>query len=152
MSDGTLQEQVVIQCSQSGNRIILSARQENTWEHGEESSVSALVTIEAGGLRAFTEVDFFYSNDTFVSFFEELARNWKGWDGERSVSSLECDFKLCATSDRLGHGTLRVSLHSGGYDGVSCGWRAEAELRLDAWQYAVIAKEMRLFLGAVQSR
>ena len=43
-------------------------------------------------------------------FFQDLAKNWKGWDGEKSWESLEGDLDIFASSDKLGHVTLTFRL------------------------------------------
>src|SRR5215467_15086934 len=43
-------------------------------------------------------------------FFAELAENWKGWTGEKTMESLEHHLKLTATADSLGHVSLVVQL------------------------------------------
>ncbi|BCW75466.1 hypothetical protein NicSoilB11_17910 [Arthrobacter sp. NicSoilB11] len=54
------------------------------------------VTVELKGLRANKSV---YDQSKWaglLSFFEELALNRHGWDGEKKFDSVEGDFRLCA--------------------------------------------------------
>ena len=55
----------------------------------------------------------------FPKFWKQLASSWKGWSGERSWSSIEGDLELTATSDNLGHITVRCHLSSGAPEGWS---------------------------------
>ncbi len=43
-------------------------------------------------------------------FFEDLAKDWKGWSGTRSWKSIEGDFILAATHDGTKHVKITVSL------------------------------------------
>lgn len=62
---------------------------------------------------SFTDV---YAFDPFdvnlVRFFEDLAENWKGFDGEKKWSSLEGEFGLDCTSDNLGHFALEATIRN----------------------------------------
>ena len=73
-------------------------------------------------------------------FFEDLARNWRGWTGEKSWESVESHIALKATADRLGHVYLQVTLR----DIVApANWRAEATLSIEAGQLEVLASWAR---------
>lgn len=76
--------------------------------------------------------------------FASLARDWRGWAGERSHESLEGHLRLSATCDSLGHVSLRVVLRG---DFVGSNWRAEDTLSLEAGQLERIAKEVGQFFG-----
>lgn len=45
-----------------------------------------------------------------VNFFDDLASNWRGWDGRRAWTDVEHDLSLVATHDQLGHVVLWVTL------------------------------------------
>jgi hypothetical protein len=62
-----------------------------------------------------------------VTFFDDLAASWRGWDGERSFGSLEGDFDITAKHD----GHIRLSLHLRPTDGPG-NWNVSASVTVDA--------------------
>lgn len=79
------------------------------------------------------------------SFFEDLAANWKGWFGEKKMQSLEGHLAVSASSDSLGHISLRVKLRDiipGTPD-----WRAEGTLVVEAGQLEKLASHAKRFFG-----
>ena len=72
-------------------------------------------TVVDANLRASSRV-YAYEASSIADLFEDLARNWRGWDGTKSGGSLEGDLCLDCESDRLGHTFIRVTLTSGPYD------------------------------------
>jgi hypothetical protein len=44
------------------------------------------------------------------TMFQSMAKEWRGWDGEKAWADLEDSFSLKATSDSLGHTQLTVTL------------------------------------------
>jgi hypothetical protein len=74
------------------------------------------------------------------TFFESLARDWRGWKGEWFWSSLEGEFSLKALHDGLGTVELIVSV--GHRDPTSDGvWDATATLFLDAGGLDALARQ-----------
>ena len=61
-----------------------------------------------------------------VLFFQRLAADWRGWEGERSYESLEKDPRLSATHD--GHVRLVVQLAQ---TSTPDGWSVSGVLRLE---------------------
>jgi hypothetical protein len=61
-----------------------------------------------------------------VAFFNELAADWRGWQGERRYASAEHDLRLAATHD--GHIHLFVQLRE---KGELTDWSATAVVQLD---------------------
>jgi hypothetical protein len=119
------------------------------------------VTIEDVGLRATIQVC--VHPDEFIHLFDKLAKDWRGWDGNRIAESQVRAFYMECTADRLGHVFLKVRLRSPNYenfdafveDGGGRGklkylWSAEARLRLDAGQLDEIAWNLRRFFGSSQ--
>ena len=51
-------------------------------------------------------------NQSLKKFFEELAENWKGLDGEKVWKSLEGEFTLVCTSDSLGHFAIKSTIRN----------------------------------------
>lgn len=99
------------------------------WDGGVATSVE--VTINVPGLLATNRV---WSHGGFADllrFFEGMADDWRGWDGERSYESLEGDLRLSARHD--GHMRLVVELRE--WTGPT-GWTARADLILDPGEEA----------------
>lgn len=65
-----------------------------------------------------------------VLFFEEMERDWRGWDGDRTWESLEGDLRIEARHEH-GHVQLRVTLRHlvAGWD--RSGWSATVGLSVD---------------------
>ena len=82
-----------------------------------------------------------YQPHDLPAFFEGLAREWRGWAGERTWSSLEGDLSLTATADRAGHVSIRVALVGGPLQR----WSAETVLMIEAGQLEAIAAEESAF-------
>jgi Family of unknown function (DUF6228) len=76
-----------------------------------------------------------------VRVFAEAARDWKGWDGPKAWESLEREFRMELTMDRLGHVALGVRIRSdpGGPDP----WEHHAELAMEAGQLEAIARDAK---------
>ena len=105
------------------------------------------VTLSLPGLSASAEVDAFaYDGEhTLDLLFRRLADDWRGWEGERTWSSLEGDFDLAATHDGLGHVALQVRLRSGPFP---ADWLATGTIWLDAGQLDAVAREASAFTSA----
>src|ERR1700691_5899488 len=69
-------------------------------------------SLSGSGLKASATGVYLYDAQGLAQFFQDMAANWKGWEGEKTWSSIEGEFGLAATSDRLGHITLRIRLRS----------------------------------------
>ena len=71
---------------------------------------SVEVCLRVPGLEASSRVSAHYASefDDLVTFFRQLAADWRGWDGERTYESLEYDLRLTATHD--GYVRLAVQL------------------------------------------
>lgn len=69
------------------------------------------VTIRSSHLFSYTDVwDYHPRNSKLLNFFEDLAKNWKGFNGEKKWSAGE--FTLICTSDRLGHFVLEATIRN----------------------------------------
>jgi hypothetical protein len=71
---------------------------------------SFVVHIEEPGLNAMARV----INSEFIQgpevLFSDMAQNWRGWSGEKTWHALNGELILAATTDSLGHITIRVQL------------------------------------------
>jgi hypothetical protein len=72
--------------------------------------LSVVVRLRVPGLDASRQIWAHYATgfDELVAFFNGLAADWRGWQGERTYESLEHDLRLTAAHD--GHVHLLVQL------------------------------------------
>lgn len=101
---------MIVKCCKDGGELEFSEKEGLSKSAGKEYF---RVTIKSKHLTSFTDV---YAFDPFdfnlVKFFEDLARNWKGFDGEKEWSSLEGEFRLSCSSDNLGHFALEATIRN----------------------------------------
>jgi Family of unknown function (DUF6228) len=81
----------------------------------------------------------------WTAFFNDLAEDWKGWSGEKRMESLEGHLAVSATSDSLGHISLRVKLRD--IIPGTADWRAEGTLIVEAGQLERLASDAKRFFG-----
>jgi hypothetical protein len=107
-----------------------------------------LVTVKSEALFASARI---YNNhyaegvEGLPRFFENLAANWRGWQGAKRWESLEGDFKLACVSDGLGHVEIRIELSSIITDPVE--WDVRCSLIVEAGQLDSIAEDFRKFFS-----
>ncbi len=77
------------------------------------------------------------------NFFEVIAKNWKGWQGEKEWSSIDGEFTIIAKSDKLGHISLAIEMRQD--FGETEPWRLKATVVVDAGQLDDIAKDAKDF-------
>lgn len=78
-----------------------------------------------------------------VGFIDELAREWRGWDGVKDCHSLEGHLSLSATADRLGHVSVEARIQA---DPLGEQWIATALLQLEAGSSTDrLARQFRTF-------
>lgn len=90
---------LVITCSETRATFTLARQEADYWQadlKGRELSCSASV--------------YAFMGDGIDEFFRSMARDWRGWDGVRSWSSLEGELELEASSDGRGHTRLRLRM------------------------------------------
>jgi len=129
---------VIIESARDGASLRLSdpVFVKHTDDHGlEYFRVTAAGPAFSGALRVYA-----YMSSGLPALFEEFARNWRGFDGEKSWSSLEGEFSLRASVDKLGHTWLGFILHERDH-----GWKLEGGLLLEAGQLEHIARDVRRF-------
>lgn len=101
---------MIIKCCKSDGELEFSQRKGLQRPEGQEFFRA---TIRSKNLMSYTDVYIFDPFDSnLVRFFENLAENWKGFDGEKEWSSLEDEFSLNCTSDSLGHFALEVTIRN----------------------------------------
>lgn len=83
-----------------------------------------------------------YHNGPPTEFFDDMAKNWTGWEGQKGWEAIDGELSLTATTTSLGNVTLvvRMSADSGDYT-------ASAILKFEAGSLDCIADDVRdLFL------
>ena len=77
-----------------------------------------------------------------VEYFEDLSKNWTGWEGEKTWRALEDEFFLNARILKTGQVSLTTSLNV-----IPYSWQAVAELNIEAGRLEDIYKKIRGFFG-----
>jgi hypothetical protein len=103
------------------------------------------VSLKDKDIAASSAKVYIYEPHSLASFFEDLAANWKGWEGTKEWSSVEGDFNLSCDSDSLGHIAMKVTLKSGLYEDD---WCVLVVINIDAGQLEEIAGKVKEFLHA----
>ena len=107
-------------------------------EHKRADADYFVVTVTSGNWCGEIRASSFMAPD-LGDFFHDLAHSWKGWDGERHWETLEGEFSLCATSDRLGHIRLAFTL-SQPHTGREL--QLKGALELEAGMLELVAKQV----------
>jgi hypothetical protein len=121
---------------------------ELTFHHPEAAGSKSIdhfdVTLTLPGVSATLTV-YRLEVASLSKFFGELASNWKGWEGTICWDSLEEEFKLSATRDKVGHIFLEARFRSA--PGSTAEWSLCGSLVLEAGQLGALDREMKAFLG-----
>jgi hypothetical protein len=102
-------------------------------------------TFESPHLRVSKRVWGYTDCQFLADLFRSLAQDWKGWEGERTWESIEGEFGVSASSDRLGH--IRLKLRFREVEGREP-WMAEPALNVEAGQLNAIADAVQRFFTA----
>jgi len=86
-----------------------------------------------------------YNYHAIPLFFEDLAKHWRGWSDSKSWNSLEGHLGFEATTDRLGHIYLRVTLRA---VEIAADWKVQTTLLIEAGQLDRLAREAKEVFGA----
>jgi Family of unknown function (DUF6228) len=127
---------VSIRSAHDGTRLALS---QFVGQGGGADADTFVVSIERQDVRVEASASAFMAQD-LGQYFEELASNWRGWQGRKEWSTLEGEFTLSATSDSTGHIALAYFLrppHTGFH------WELRDAVELEAGQLQAIAQEMK---------
>jgi hypothetical protein len=101
-------------------------------------------SIEGDGPSASVRVWGYTDCHLLVDLFDSIARDWRGWQGLRSWSSIEGEFRIDASTDKAGHVTLSVVLAP--CDGLD-DWRLSVPIFTEAGQLEKIAREVACFFS-----
>ena len=101
------------------------------------------VSLQDKEIAASSSKVYIYEPFGLAALFDDLAANWKGWEGVKERSSVEGDFALSCTSDGLGHVAVEVMLKSGVCEDD---WRVKAVIHVEAGQLKELAARVKQFL------
>jgi len=103
-----------------------------------------VASIEGDGPQASARVWGYTDCHLLVDLFASIARDWQGWQGERTWASIEGEFRITITTTRLGRVTLMVYLaHTDGEDD----WRLTVPIFTEAGQLEAIARRCASFFS-----
>ncbi len=83
---------------------------------------------------------------SLAAFFRTLDREWRGWAGAKTWTSIGDNCTIEARHDGIGHILLVASLHEPGMDREEVqGWTASLEVRIDVSELSTIARKLADF-------
>ena len=100
------------------------------------------VTITAPNFKGTIQVDNSPYGITPAELFVEIAKDWKGFNGEKSWGSLEGEFDIEAKSDSTGHIIITASINTGFFPPCS---KMVSEFEIEAGQLESISNQMNEF-------
>ena len=103
---------------------------------------TVLVEVRGSNVHASGVVYAFMPHRFITDYFDDLAKSWRGWTGEKCWSSLENELTFRATADSVGHITLAFELRLGPY---ATDWTVSGTVALEAGQLERIASEAENF-------
>ena len=74
------------------------------------------------------------------ALFDEMARDWMGWQGTKTWAALDDELRIEATEDLTGHISLVVTMRD---HSDPANWLLKATLELEAGQLSDLAKAVR---------
>jgi Family of unknown function (DUF6228) len=117
--------------------------------HGDGYVREARVEIRADGLAAHTIATLDYSPETLAAFFNQLAADWRGWEGERRWKALE-GMAIEARHNGRAHVLVAVTIEHSWYTsaGEKDAWSARVVIALEAGeQLTAVARQLASLLG-----
>jgi len=78
-----------------------------------------------------------------VTLFDDMAADWRGWEGEKQWSSVEDDFTLSCTSNAQGVVAMTATLKGPYHEGE---WCVQAVIHVQADQLGELAAKVRRFM------
>ncbi|MDB5533892.1 MAG: hypothetical protein JWO28_2207 [Hyphomicrobiales bacterium] len=106
---------------------------------------SYLVTLEGNDFSATTLVGNSEMGVSPARLFDEMVSEWTGWKGEKGWGALDGEMSMGATTDSLGHISLKVILDP--KDGPP-EWYARLTLVLESGHLEQLAAEARAFFSS----
>jgi hypothetical protein len=124
-----MENSVTIKSSKDATRLVFT-------DVTKESFSAILESVKFSGR---TSVSTYHSGPP-SALFDEMARDWMGWEGTKTWASLEHELRIEATEDLTGHISLVVIMRD------CCDpadWRLKATLELEAGQLSDLSKAVR---------
>ena len=108
----------------------------------------AVVTVTAGQeLHAKGRVELEERQQCgLIALFEEMARDWRGWEGGKEWKSTDGRLKLACFHDRLGHIDLAFELRSSGL-ADQLEWQLQSSLWVEAGTLDGLVRRVRAFFA-----
>jgi len=105
-----------------------------------------LVTISKGGLIAKAQV-YKDMNTGLDTYFEDLANNWRGWNGTKKWTAFEGELEISASTDKTGHVTFDIEL----CEGMPAIWKVIIHFAVDAGTLEKLAEDARSFESEISN-
>ena len=103
-----------------------------------------MASIEGDGPQASVRVWGYTDCDLLVDLFESVARDWRGWQGERAWASIEGEFRIGVSTNSTGKVTIAVQLSC---DDGEDNWRLTIPVFSEAGQLEGIARQVATFFA-----
>lgn len=87
-----------------------------------------------------TTVDNAPYGEMLTEYFSDLAKHWKGWEGEKKWRAIEDECRIDSTMSKTGHVTLTITVNMHQYQ-----WRAIVEIMVESGQLEGVAKHAKQF-------
>lgn len=104
------------------------------------------IYFESESAKAVRKIWGYTDCEFLVDMFSFMAESWKGWDEELSWSSIEEEFEVSATCDKLGHVKLCILINNYN-EGASEPFSLKASLNIEAGQLDEIAQRIKVFFN-----
>jgi hypothetical protein len=123
--------------------VIKSAHDGTTLEFSDRDGGHYRVTLTGPNFHGDCSVYAYEPASHISAFFQDMATNWRGWQGKKEWASLEGELAFAATIDSTGHISLSVRLRSGPYP---YDWTLSIVLLLEAGGLEQIARQVERFI------
>lgn len=98
------------------------------------------------GINAYINVENPPFGNSPYSLFEEMKREWAGWQDRKTWTAAEGECSLSATHDATGHVTLTPEIEN-----RKSYWKATADFIIEAGQLNAIASKAKTFFSSRMS-
>lgn len=100
--------------------------------------------LERQSLRASTTVYLYDDNLSLLKFFEELSKNWQGWEGTKNWKSLEGDLSIQCSTDKLGHVAFNLEISN---NNIEPSWTLRTTVMAEAGNLNDLLTQVRTVLA-----
>jgi hypothetical protein len=126
------------------NIVIKSSEGSELFQIGPREGEYINLELRMPALKARARIFLYEDNIGLFRLFEDLAQNWKGWQGVKVWTSLEEDLKLSCSTDGLGHVTIALEVTN---RTVGSTWIVKASLKIDAGSLEQITHQAKTLLS-----